>query len=88
MDSSVLGSGFAATRDLVSFLRYTPTDRAGTPNPMIADGRRGDPPEVKHALAFGVSQAGRFLRQANAELLAVSCASGRSADTSLASCSE
>jgi hypothetical protein len=60
--STVLGAGFAATRDLVSFLRYERADRHGMPNPMIAGGRREDPPEVDHALAFGVSQAGRFLR--------------------------
>src|SRR5262249_34551379 len=34
----------------------------GTLNPMIADGGGGDLPEVEQALAFGVSQAGRFLR--------------------------
>jgi hypothetical protein len=56
--STVLGTGFAATRDLVSFLRYEQADRNGNPNPMIT----GDSPAVAHALAFGVSQAGRFLR--------------------------
>jgi len=60
--SSVLGSGFAATRDLVSFLRHEHADRNGTPNPMIADGRPDDAPGADCALAFGVSQAGRFLR--------------------------
>jgi len=60
--SSVLGTGFAATRDLVSFLRYEHADRNGTPNPMIADGGPGYAPEADRALAFGVSQAGRFLR--------------------------
>src|SRR4029077_7771891 len=60
--SSVLGTGFAVTRDLVSFLRYEHNDRNGTPNPMIADASRQGPSEVEHALAFGVSQAGRFLR--------------------------
>src|SRR5215467_2766488 len=60
--STVLGIGFAATRDLVSFLRYELADRNGMPNPMIAGDRRDDPPEVEYALAFGVSQAGRFLR--------------------------
>jgi hypothetical protein len=58
--SSVLGAGFAATRDLVSFLRYEHADRNGTPNPRIAEG--DESPKVEHALAFGVSQAGRFLR--------------------------
>lgn len=59
---SVIGAGFAATRDLVSFLRYERADRDGTANPMLADGRSGDGLGVAHALAFGVSQAGRFLR--------------------------
>jgi len=60
--STVLATGFAATRDLVSFLRYQHTDRNGTLNPMIADGGPDDAPGADHALAFGVSQAGRFLR--------------------------
>jgi Alpha/beta hydrolase domain len=60
--STVLGTGFAVTRDVVSFLRYERGDRNGMPNPLIAGHRRDDPPEVEHALAFGVSQAGRFLR--------------------------
>jgi hypothetical protein len=50
--STVIGVGFAATRDLVSFLRY---ETAG--NPMVVDGAG-----ASHALAFGVSQSGRFLR--------------------------
>jgi Alpha/beta hydrolase domain len=53
--SAVLGIGFAAARDLVSFLRYERAGRNGTPNPMSNAG-------VSHTLAFGVSQAGRFLR--------------------------
>jgi hypothetical protein len=60
--STVIGVGFAATRDLVAFLRDERADRHGTLNPMIADRGRGDLPAVEHALAFGVSQAGRFLR--------------------------
>ena len=60
--SSVLGAGFAATRDLVSFLRYEEADPKGTRNPMTVDGGRAGSPPIAHALAFGVSQAGRFLR--------------------------
>jgi len=60
--SKVLGIGFATVRDLVSFLRYERTDRNGTPNPLIPDGARTDGTGVRHALAFGVSQSGRFLR--------------------------
>jgi hypothetical protein len=50
--AKVLGIGYASVRDLVSFLRY---ERDG--NPILADGG-----EVRHALGFGVSQSGRFLR--------------------------
>ena len=53
----VLGVGFAATRDLVAFLRRDMQDRRGRPNPLA---RSGELP--RHALAFGVSQSGRFLR--------------------------
>jgi hypothetical protein len=60
--SKVIGVGFAATRDLVSFLRYERADRDGTPNPMIAEGSGIEGTRVTHALAFGVSQSGRFLR--------------------------
>ena len=44
----VLGIGFAATRDIVSHLRHHGADLLGRP--------------VKHTLAFGISQAGRYLR--------------------------
>jgi hypothetical protein len=54
----VAGIGFAATRDLVSFLRYTAADDAGTPNPLWAGGR----PAIDRALAHGTSQSGRYLR--------------------------
>jgi hypothetical protein len=50
----VLGIGMAATRDLVSFLRSGKPDSAGNSNPVSAP--------VRTALAFGISQSGRFLR--------------------------
>ncbi len=46
----VQGLGFAAVRDLVSFLRYDASDR----NPLRS--------AIDRAHAFGISQAGRFLR--------------------------
>ncbi len=52
----VLGIGFASVRDLVSFLRRTSAERGGIPNPL------SETSEIRHALAFGVSQSGRFLR--------------------------
>jgi hypothetical protein len=55
----VLGIGFAATRDLVSFLRYERHDRAGNANPVALS---RDAPGIKAVLAFGVSQSGRYLR--------------------------
>jgi hypothetical protein len=54
----IAGIGFAATRDLVSFLRYTAADDAGTPNPLAASGR----PALSRALSQGNSQSGRYLR--------------------------
>jgi hypothetical protein len=60
--SKVLGIGFASVRDLVSFLRYERSDRNGTPNPLIAEGTPTVDTGIRHALAFGVSQSGRFLR--------------------------
>src|SRR3989475_4303671 len=59
-DPKVLGIGFAATRDLLSFLRYEASDRAGTPNPVILG---PDVTAIRAALALGISQAGRYLRE-------------------------
>jgi hypothetical protein len=50
----VLGIGYAATRDLISFLRYEKQDSAGTANPAGAG--------IKSAVAIGISQSGRYLR--------------------------
>jgi hypothetical protein len=51
----VQGVGFAAVRDLISFLRYDGSAR----NPLrTADGK----PAITRAHGFGVSQSGRFLR--------------------------
>ena len=58
-DPIVMGLGFAAMRDVVSFVRRQAADDASTPNPLNdASGR----PAVDHVLAFGSSQAGRYLR--------------------------
>ena len=51
---TVLGLGFAATRDVAAFLRRDGT----TANPMAAGGQS----TVQRAIGFGVSQSGRFLR--------------------------
>lgn len=50
--SKVVGLGFAAVRDIVSFLKYAP---AAAGNPCAGD--------IEYAYIFGVSQSGRFLRQ-------------------------
>ena len=55
-DPLVLGLGFAAVRDLVSFLRREKEDGDGNSNPL-ADGGG-----VERAYACGRSQSGRFLR--------------------------
>ena len=43
----VNGIGFAATRDLISFLRYAAADDAGTPNPLAAGGRPAITPRAR-----------------------------------------
>jgi hypothetical protein len=53
-DPLVLGIGFAATRDLISFLRYDDADDHGNRNPLAG--------HIHHAIAFGTSQSGNFLK--------------------------
>ena len=56
-DPIVLGIGFAAMRDAVSFLRYETADADGNPNPLAtADGH------ATTAFSLGISQSGRMLR--------------------------
>ena len=52
-DPLVLGIGFAATRDLVAYLRSGRPDDAGTPNPAGP---------VRWTVASGTSQSGNFLK--------------------------
>ena len=52
-EPKVMGLGFAATRELVSFLRHESADAAGTAN--VLAGR------IDRAVAFGQSQSGRYL---------------------------
>ena len=49
-DPLVLGIGFAATRDLVSFLRY----ESGAQNPLAG--------LIRHTVGFGTSQSGNFIK--------------------------
>lgn len=53
-DPVVTGLGFAATRDVVSFLRFERADARGAPNPLAG--------QVGRAIAIGISQSGRYLR--------------------------
>jgi len=48
-DPRVLGCGLAGTRDLISFFKYN----TSTDNPSLG---------LRHAIGWGVSQSGRFLR--------------------------
>ncbi len=54
VDPKVLGLGFLATRDLISFLRYESKDTSGNANPLATR------PTI--AVATGISQSGRYLR--------------------------
>ncbi len=53
-DPTVLGIGYAATRDLGAFLLHARADDGGTPNPVFREGQ--------HAILEGTSQSGRMLR--------------------------
>ncbi len=53
-DPKVLGIGFAAVRDLNSFLRYAKADAVGTPNPLAG--------RVHWSIMTGTSQSGNFVR--------------------------
>ena len=53
-DPKVMGLGFAATRDFVSFLKHEQEDALGNQNPLES--------ALDRAYAFGSSQSGRFLR--------------------------
>jgi hypothetical protein len=53
-DPLVVGLGFAATRDIASFLRQAATDDYGTPNPIAND--------IRFVQTFCFSQPCRFLR--------------------------
>jgi hypothetical protein len=52
-DPKVMGLGFVATRDVVSFLRNDATDAIGTANPLAG--------RIDRAIGFGLSQSGRYL---------------------------
>lgn len=53
-DPGIAGLGAAAIRDFVSFLKFGGPDELGELNALQAD--------LSHAIAFGSSQSGRFLR--------------------------
>jgi hypothetical protein len=53
-DPKVMGLGFAATRDVVSFLHNETADAAGNANPLTG--------RIDRAIGFGLSQSGRFLQ--------------------------
>ena len=58
-DPLVMGIGFAATRDLVSFLRY---ERAAA-NPLLAKGAATATEDLlRRAIGFGPSQSGRYIK--------------------------
>jgi hypothetical protein len=53
-DPLVMGIGYAATRDLNSFLRYADKDDDGNANPVAK--------QIKWAVSEGTSQSGNFIR--------------------------
>lgn len=53
-DPLVLGIGLAATRDIISFLRYAAKDDQGTANPLSG--------KIRYSVGFGTSQSGNFIK--------------------------
>ena len=53
-DPKVMGLGFAATRDVVSFLRHETADAVADANPLAG--------RIDRAIGFGASQSGRYLQ--------------------------
>jgi hypothetical protein len=54
----VMGIGFAAIRDVISFLRYRTADDISNLNPLTIDNQ----PVMEKVYAVGISQSGRVLR--------------------------
>ena len=59
-DPIVLGLGFAAIRDISSFLRNDLKDESGNPNPLDSEGATANP--VRAVVMQGVSQCSNFAR--------------------------
>jgi hypothetical protein len=55
----VMGLGYAVTRDLASFLRYTVRDDAGNRNPLAPS---GDSVRLRRSYASGISSTGMYMR--------------------------
>jgi hypothetical protein len=53
-EPKVVGIGFAAVRDIVSFLHHASADEQGNPNPLAG--------KMQWTIATGLSQSGRFQR--------------------------
>ena len=55
-DPTIMGLGYATTRDFISFLRNEEKDSAGNPNPAAG---------LTHVLCQGISSSGMYLRDFN-----------------------
>jgi hypothetical protein len=55
----VMGLGYAATRDVVSFLRYEMRDDTGAANPLAPGASE---PGIKEAYGLGISSSGMYMR--------------------------
>ena len=59
-DPIVMGLGFVAVRDFVTYMRSNEPDTADQPHPLSPD---PGAPAIDHVIAYGRSQPGRFLRE-------------------------
>jgi hypothetical protein len=58
----VIGLGFAAVRDAISFFHFESSDENGNPNPLAIQGDRGlTGSDIEKSYIYGSSQSGRFI---------------------------
>lgn len=59
----IVGLGFAAMRDALSFFKFEYQDLSGNPNPLIVDDNGTKKLAIDYSYVDGISQSGRFITQ-------------------------
>ncbi len=59
----VVGLGFAAVRDILSFFKFENNDAYGFSNPLVLENEQGQEFAMKYTYVYGYSQPARFITQ-------------------------